>query len=292
MAQSATIAEALRLATEELRQASVPDPQLAAQSLLAEALGCDRTYLIVNFRETLTEQILGQYGELVARRAKGEPLQYITGRQEFFGLSFEVTPDVLIPRPETELIVEEVIRLAHQTEADDHNSHWLIVDVGTGSGCIAVTLAREIGQAQVVATDISPAALRVARRNATRYQLATRVGFVAADLLDVFSEGVSADFITCNPPYITAHEWLTLQREVRDWEPQIALTDGADGLGFYRRLLKDAPARLKAGGHLICEMGYSQDQLIADLIDPDVWNSQHTIADLQSIPRVLVLQRK
>ncbi|HMV50035.1 MAG TPA: HemK/PrmC family methyltransferase, partial [Blastocatellia bacterium] len=156
----ATIAETLKQAGERLRAAQVPNDLLDAQSLLAEALGQDRTYLIVNFNQQLDDELLTNYQALIERRAAGEPLQYITGRQEFFGLDFEVTPAVLIPRPETELIIEETIRLAQQHNLDQP----VIVDVGTGSGCIAVTLAREIEDAQVFACDISPAALRVAER--------------------------------------------------------------------------------------------------------------------------------
>src|ERR1051326_2351867 len=153
MPRTATIAETLRLATEKLRAAAVPNDVLDAQTLLAEALGCDRTYLIVNFNQELSDETLEKYERLITRRASGEPLQYITGHQEFFGLEFEVTPDVLIPRPETELIVEEAIRLVSKIAASNLKWQPLIIDIGTGSGCIAVTLAREISRARVIASD-------------------------------------------------------------------------------------------------------------------------------------------
>ncbi len=291
MSQSLTIAETLRRAAEKLRAASVPDPQLAAQSLLAEALGCDRTYLIVNLQQRLSDPILAKYEGLIARRAAGEPLQYIVGHQEFFGLDFEVTPDVLIPRPETELIVEEVLRLVQQAAASNHKWRPLIVDIGTGSGCLAITLARELSNAVVIASDISLAALAVARRNAARHNLTDRIRLVAADLLEAFLNEPFADFIISNPPYVAAHELASLQREVRDWEPRIALTDAADGLSFYRRLFKEAPPRLRPGGFLICEMGYAQAEEITALVDRSVWSEPRILADLQAIPRTIVLQR-
>jgi release factor glutamine methyltransferase len=287
MAPSKTIAETLKAASEHLRDASVPNDLLDAQTLLAEALGQDRTYLIINFNQELSGDVLSNFQAMVERRAAGEPLQYITGHQQFFGLDFEVTPDVLIPRPETELAVEETIRLVQQNRI----ANPVIVDVGTGSGCIAVTLAREVGDARVIASDLSLAALRVARRNARRNSVADRVEFIAADLLDAFADYGFADFILCNPPYVAEEEMPTLQREVRDWEPRAALTDGDDGLSFYRRLLKDAPVRLKSGGHLICEMGYTQSEKISAMVDREVWTEPRLLDDLQGIPRTIVLKK-
>jgi len=278
-----TIAETLKRASEHLRASSVPNDLLDAQTLLAHALGKDRTYLIVNFNQQLSEDEQTSYQSLIARRAAGEPLQYITSRQEFFGLEFEVTPDVLIPRPETELIVEEVIRLSQLPRP-------AILDLCTGSGCIAIALAREIGAARVVAGDISTAALQVARRNAARHNL--RVAFIASDLLEAFADQPLADFITCNPPYVVAREMATLQREVRDWEPRIALTDFGDGSSFYRRLLVDAPSRLRPGGYLLCELGYTQSEAISTMADQTVWEQPHLLDDLQGIPRTLVLKRR
>jgi release factor glutamine methyltransferase len=283
-----TIAETLQRASEHLRDASVINDVLDAQSLLAEALGRDRTYLIINYSEQLTDDALAKFQSLIARRASGEPLQYITGRQEFFGLEFEVTPDVLIPRPETEIIIEETIRIAH----DNRLVHPTIVDVGAGSGCIAVTLARELDRSRVIATDVSPAALRVARRNATRHGLDPRINFVAANLLDGLREDPFADFIISNPPYVSENEMPSLQREVREWEPLIALTDFGDGLSFYHRLLDAAPLRLNPGGYLICEMGYTQSAAIMRTIDPAVWREPQLLDDLQGIPRTIVLQKR
>ena len=277
----ATIAETLREATGRLREAAIPNDVLDAQTLLAYALGCDRTHLIINYREELPEEPARKFADLIERRAKGEPLQYITGRQEFFGLEFEVTPDVLIPRPETELIVEETIRLAQEIEKP------IIIDVGTGSGCIAVALARELPGARLIATDISPAAIEVARRNAGRYDL--EIDFRVTDLLP--DDVPPADFVVSNPPYIAESEMSGLQREVRDWEPGPALTDFGDGLEFYRRLLTEAVHRLKPGGRMILELGFSQAEQVTGMIDPGRWNLENLLNDLQGIPRTLVLQR-
>lgn len=284
---AATIAETLKQASEQLRAARVPNNVLDAQTLLAEALGKDRTYLIVNFNQQLDDDLLATYQSLVQRRSTGEPLQYITGHQEFFGLEFEVTPDVLIPRPETEIIVEETIHLVQH----DNIAAPVIVDVGTGSGCIAVTLAREIEEARVIACDISLAALQVARSNAVRNKVEERVQFIESDLLAAFDEEDFADFIISNPPYVAAKELPALQREVHDWEPHIALTDHGDGLSFYRRLLQDAPRHLKSGGYLICEMGYTQSEAVSAMVDPAVWEEPRLLDDLQGIPRTLVVRK-
>lgn len=287
----ATIAATLTQAGQQLRAASVPNDVLDAQALLAEALGKDRTYLIVNFNQQLSGELLSRYQTLIERRALGEPLQYITGHQEFFGLEFLVTPDVLIPRPETEILVEETIRLVHQNNIPEP----VILDVGTGSGCIAVTLARELPMAHVIACDISAEALTVARRNAARQGLEDRMQFIESDLLSAFPEAFFktgfADFILSNPPYVAVNELPGLQREVRDWEPHIALSDFADGLSFYRRLLAEAPARLKPGGYLICEMGYTQSEAVSVMIDRRVWDETRLLDDLQGIPRTMVLRK-
>jgi release factor glutamine methyltransferase len=287
----ATIAEALKEAGERLRAGSVPNDLLDAQTLLAEAGGFDRTYLIINFNQQAPEDLLSKFRAMVNRRAAGEPLQYITGHQEFFGLDFEVTPDVLIPRPETELIVEETIRIVQQEWRRDGVARPVIVDVGAGSGAIAVALARELGDARLIASDISEAALRVARRNAARHGLGARIGFVVSDLLDAFAVEDFADFILSNPPYVSEEEMPSLQREVRDWEPRLALTDSKDGLSFYHRLLEDAPSRLKPGGHLICEMGYMQSERISAMVNRQVWEEGRLLDDLQGIPRTIVLRK-
>ena len=279
-----TIAETLKAASLQLKNAEVPNDVLDAQTLLAYTINQDRTYLIIHFNDPLSEEKINKYQSFITRRATGEPLQYITGRQEFFGLEFEVTPAVLIPRPETELIVEETLLLSQNI------AQPLIIDAGTGSGCIAIALARELENAVIIATDISAEALEVASRNAAKHGVENRVNFINCDLLNGIPKNTKADFIVSNPPYITPEEIATLQREVRDWEPHTALTDYADGLNFYRRLLVEAGEFLQPEGYLIFEMGYEQVERIGALIDREFWSEPKILLDLQGIARTMILQ--
>lgn len=280
MSSALTIAETLQEAARRLREAGVPNDLLDAQTLLCFTLGRDRTWLIINYREAVAESDREVYTRLIARRATGEPLQYITGRQEFFGLDFAVSPAVLIPRPESELIVEEVVRLGWPAP--------LIVDVGTGSGCLAVAIAREIPTARVIAIDIAAEALAVARQNAVSNGVAAQIEFVRGDLLDPLT--TRASIIVSNPPYIAASEMDGLQREVRDWEPRGALTDEGDGLGFYRRLLRTAPDHLLPGGYLICEIGYQQADALRSLVESAIWDGPRFLTDLQGYERTMVVR--
>ncbi len=280
MSSPPTIAETLQDAARRLREAGVPNDLLDAQTLLCFTLGRDRTWLIINYREAMAESDSEVYTQLIARRATGEPLQYITGRQEFFGLDFAVSPAVLIPRPESELIVEEVVRLGWPAP--------LIVDVGTGSGCLAVAIAREIPTARVIAIDIAAEALDVARQNAVSNGVAAQIEFVNGDLLGPLT--TRASIIVSNPPYIAASEMDGLQREIRDWEPRGALTDEGDGLGFYRRLLRTAPAHLEPGGYLICEIGYQQAAAMRSLVESAIWDGPRFLTDLQGYERTMVVR--
>jgi release factor glutamine methyltransferase len=279
-----TIAETLKAASLQLKNAEVPNDILDAQTLLAYTIKQDRTYLIIHFTDQLPEEIIPIYQSFIARRCTGEPLQYITGRQEFFGLEFEVTPAVLIPRPETELIIEETLRLAENIDEP------LIIDAGTGSGCIAIALARELPNAKILATDISAAALEIANKNALKHGVQNQIQFIHCDLLNGILKNTKADFIVSNPPYIAPEEIATLQREVRDWEPHNALTDFADGLNFYRRLLIEAVEFLQPEGYLIFEMGYEQAEKISSFVDRKIWSQPITLQDLQGIPRTMILQ--
>ncbi|NBO63259.1 MAG: peptide chain release factor N(5)-glutamine methyltransferase [Acidobacteria bacterium] len=285
MSTPATIAETLQEAARRLRGAGVPNDLLDAQTLLCHTLNRDRTWLIINYRETTQAEAHAEYVGLVERRAGGEPVQYITGKQEFFGLDFMVTPAVLIPRPESELIIEETIRIVAE-------AGWktpTVVDVGTGSGCLAVVIAREVPTARVIAIDISGEALRVAQTNARLNGVEERIEFIEGDLLNPLSQ--NAHLIVSNPPYIASSEMATLQREVREWEPRLALTDEFDGLSHHRRLIDTAPEKLKVGGYLICEMGYQQAGPIRQIFDqgaPNVWDGPRLLTDLQGIERTFV----
>ena len=224
---------------------------------------------------------------LVERRLGREPLAYIVGRQEFWGLSFQVSPAVLIPRPETELIVETALALF--PKADERLS---IVDVCTGSGCVAVALATELPQAHITATDISPAALSVARLNAAAHGVADRVHFCRADLF----EGVDRrpfDLIACNPPYVADGDRRGLQPEVRDHEPEVALFGGAKGIDVVERVIRNAPARLRPGGVLLVEFGFGQDQDVEDIVgSTEGLELVELRRDLQGIARTAVARRR
>ncbi len=245
-----SIAEAILQAAHELRKAGVPEPRREAGSLMGHALQRDRSFMLAHADDLITTEQEERFREYLEGRMKGKPLQYITGRQEFFGLEFEVNGDVLIPRPETELLIETALKLT--TGLD---SAPFICDVGTGSGCIPITLLHELRQfpaSRAIALDISEAALAVAKRNAARHGVAERIEFVVSDCFAELDRRVAQfDLIVSNPPYVRADAIEDLQREVRDFEPRVALEAGADGLSIVRRLLKDAGGFLKPGGHLL-----------------------------------------
>jgi release factor glutamine methyltransferase len=285
---SISIAEALREASEILRNSGVPEPRREAGSLLSFILDKDRTFLISHTEDQISDEILIQFKESIERRAGGEPLQYITGVQDFFGREFRVTPDVLIPRPETELLVEAAIEVSGGA-----GSAPFICDVGTGSGCIAITLLCEIKNARAVAIDKSPAALEVAKLNALNQSVAGRVTFAVSDCFNSLDAGeYQFDLIVSNPPYVSAAIINGLQREVKDHEPLVALSPGPDGLSIIRRLLIEAPAFLKSKGHMIMEIGFDQGDSVKGLVDEDVWALLEIRPDLQGIPRIVVLQKK
>lgn len=283
-----SIAQCLREATQVLNSAGVPEARREAGSLLAFVLGKDRTFLISHAEDLVADDRLGQFQEIVERRASGEPLQYITGVQDFFGREFRVTPDVLIPRPETELLVEAAIEVVGGPESSP-----LICDVGTGSGCIALTLLCEIRNARAVAIDKSPAALETAKLNARNLSVAERTVFAVSDCFDSLNVNeYQFDLVVSNPPYVSAASMAGLQREVRDHEPLIALSPGPDGLSVIRRLLDETPRFLKDQGHLIMEIGFDQGEAIKSLVNEERWHLVDIRPDLQGIPRIVVLQRK
>ena len=287
MAETFSIARAIVEAAQILRQAGVPEARREAASLIEHLTGCDRTFLITRAETALASADVRRLRGLVERRAAGEPLQYITGRQDFYGLDFEVTTDVLIPRPETELLVETALELLDKT-----SQRPLICDVGTGSGCIPIAILHERPQAQAVACDISWPALRVAARNAARHNVRERLALVASDCLDAI-DGERARFsmLVSNPPYVAEEALAGLQREVRDHEPRVALTPGGNGLAIIRRLINDAPRFLETGGHLLLEIGFDQHEAIAELIDSKVWELLDIHKDLQGIPRIVALKK-
>ena len=277
-----SISQALREAAAILQNAGVPEARREASSLLVFILAKDRTFLIAHAEDPVSEEMLLRFQESVERRAAGEPLQYITGVQDFFGREFRVTPDVLIPRPETELLVEAAIEVS--------GSSPFVCDVGTGSGCIAVTLLCELGKARAVALDKSPAALEIAKLNSRDHSVADRAEFLVSDCLDALDpRDYQFDLVVSNPPYVSASMLPGLQREVRDHEPLIALSPGADGLKIIRRLIKETPAFLKPNGHLLMEIGFDQGEAVTELVKETAWQLLEIRPDLQGIPRIVVL---
>jgi release factor glutamine methyltransferase len=278
--------ERLAGARTTLTQAGIgaDEAALDAEVLARHVLDCDRATLLTRARDPLPSAFNRLFQALVSRRARREPLAYIVGHREFWGLEFDVTPAVLIPRPETELIVEEALASLPRRDAVRR-----IVDVGTGSGCLAVTLAVEFPAARITATDTSHDALAVAYRNADRHNVIGRITFVQTDVLNEVAG--AADLIVSNPPYVPAGDAATLQPEVAGYEPAEALYGGADGLDVIRRVLGSAPPLLAAGGWLIMEFGFGQEAGVRDAAQRANWTVVRIRSDLQGIPRVAVLRR-
>jgi release factor glutamine methyltransferase len=291
--------QALHSATAQLEAAAVEEPRFHAEVLVFHVLTCDRAHLFAHPERELTSAELAQYEQLVARRAAGEPLQYLTGHQEFWKADFLVTPAVLIPRPETEHLIEEVLALI-QLEAQAGNAalpvadarRLKLIDVGTGSGAIAITLARELPQAEVHAVDLSPDALQVARLNAERLvpeNMGARVHFAQSDVLASIPRDASFDFVVSNPPYVGRNEADKVQDVVKHYEPPMAVFAGDDGLDVIRRLIPQAWEALRPGGWLLIEIGYTQSESVRALLGG--WQAVHTVADLAGIPRVMVARK-
>jgi release factor glutamine methyltransferase len=292
---------ALRTGISQLREKQVASYTLAAELLLLHVLRRDRAWLYAHPEEPINSQGLDTYLSLIARRANGEPTQHLTGKQEFWSLEFEVTPDVLIPRPETEHVIEVALdRLALRElragrPQKTNGEGFLIADIGTGSGCLAIALAKELPAAMIYATDISPAALAIARRNAVRHGVADRIHFLESDLsqslgADDAKESVF-DLIVSNPPYIPAHDANTLAREVRDHEPPIALYGGEEGYELYAGLIALAGLHLKPSGIFVAELGHDSLAAVQALLDARRWAAVGVSNDLAGIPRVIAAER-
>lgn len=284
--------DALSSAIDNLTAAHVGSPRMNAELLLMFTLGCDRAYLFAHPERELTVEEQTRYKEALTRRARGVPAQYITGHQEFWGMNFIVTPAVLIPRPETEHVVETVLYLSKgvndRGRASSPGFVRRMVDVGTGSGCIALALAKELPQVEIHATDNSPAALEIARANAARHQLENRVHFHETDLLQGLNPG-TFDFVVSNPPYVGESEEDQVQLEVRKFEPRTAVFAGPTGLEVIERLILQARIALKPGGWLVMEISGS----IADAVKQTLsgWQQVQVTNDLQGIPRVAAAQK-
>lgn len=284
-----SVRSALRDAMGSLEAAKVPSHALAAELLLMHAVRCDRAWLYSHPEVAIGDQALQSFLELVTRRAQGVPTQYLTGKQEFWGLEFEVTPAVLIPRPETEHVVEVAMERLGEARREER---LRLADVGTGSGCIAIALAREFKNAEILATDISSAALEVARRNAERHGVSEQIRFVECSLLNTTAvEGRRFDLIVSNPPYVARNEEAQLQREVREHEPQQALFSGAAGTEIYEQLIAGTEEKLRSDGSLVVEIGYGACEKVRAMLNSAAWKDIRIQNDLAGIPRVLSAQR-
>lgn len=307
--------QALATAIERLDAADVGSPRMNAEVLLMFVLGADRAYLYAHPERELTAQEAARYEEVLAQRATGMPSQYITGHQEFWGLDFVVSPAVLIPRPETEHLVEAVLELARGVRRRK------LVDVGTGSGCIALALAHELPDAEVYAVDLSVEALEIARANAARLQLDKRVRFLQCNVLDPvfdknhlvipsedvspgrepalslskgshFSEFCDFDFVVSNPPYVAFSEADKVQKSVQEFEPTMAVFAGLHGTDVIVPLIEQAHRALKPAGWLALEIGYSMRDEVLNLLSPTMWEDVRVMPDLQGIPRVVAARKK
>ena len=310
------IRAALKEGMAQLRAAQVPSHTLATELLLMHALGRDRAWMYGHPEELLGPSVAEKFLALIARRAAGEPVQYLTGKQEFWGLEFEVTPAVLIPRPETEHVMEVALARLGERGIKIHmdtgapREKLRVADAGTGSGCLAVALAWELPHAEVFATDISAPALEVARRNAARHGAVDRIHFLQCDLLtglensDVNSVGArhavpasaqrksQFDLIVSNPPYIARNDADQLQREVRDHEPHAALFGGPTGIEMYQRLIGQARDLLRHRGILVLELGHDSAEYVRGIFEAQsAWTNVSITMDLAGVPRVLAAER-
>jgi len=318
--KSLDVRTALKQGIHLLREAHVPSDTLAAELLLLHVTRRDRTWLYAHPEEILDPEIIASYFSLLRRRAAGEPTQHLTGKQEFWGLEFEVTPEVLIPRPETEHLIEVALDRLAVRELRASRDHKLtgegltIVDIGTGSGCIAISLAKELPDAKIYATDVSPAALAMAQRNATRLGFSNRITFLESNLLQAFPSSAASsphrspvcpepaervtnhqsllfDLIISNPPYIARKEFSNLPIEVRDHEPTSALYGGEEGYELYGQLIPEAARHLKPSGLLVLELGHDSLPAVRPLLEFPQWTNLLVTNDLAGIPRVLSAER-
>jgi release factor glutamine methyltransferase len=277
-----TLGRLLTWTTDYLRDHGSDSPRLDAEVLLAHAIGCERIALYTRFGEAAADAAREQFRELVRRRAAGAPVAYLVGHKEFFSLDLDVGPDVLIPRPDSEFVVLEFLRIFKATP------QVTAIDVGTGSGNLSVAIAKQHAGARLRAIDISPAALAVARRNAERHGVANRIEFLEGDLFGPLSADSQVDCVVSNPPYIAAGEISKLPVGVRDFEPHLALAAGETGLEVVAAIIAAAPSRLRPGGQLILEIGAPQEADVRRLIETQgAYAIQPTIHDYAGHPRVI-----
>ncbi len=276
-----TVAEGLRDGAKLLQENSIAEPESEAVLLMGHALKRDRAFIYAHpeYRLSAVESIL--FKAVIRRRSSHEPFQYITGRQEFYGLEFYVTPDVLIPRPETEILVEAAIKQFREQE------QFKFLEVGIGSGCISVSILANLPRANALGSDVSYKALVVAGNNAEANRVSDRLELQISNVYESVDDR-EFDLIVSNPPYVADPDLPALQREVRDFEPKTALSGGPDGLDIVRRIIAGAPKLLKTNGMLMMEIGWDQSERVSKIFDASSWKSIEMLPDLQGIPRIVV----
>lgn len=276
-----TIKDIIVKYSKELEEIS-PTPRLDVETLLQKVLGVDRLYILLNLERVLSEDEEQLFNKFINERLNNRPIAYIVGNREFMGLDFFVKEGVLIPRPDTEVLVEEVIKLAKKKDAKN------ILDIGTGSGAITVSLAKYLENVKVTSVDISDIALEIGKRNAISNEVNDRINFVKSDLFTNIDKETKFDIIVSNPPYIKREVIDTLDKQVKDYEPYNALEGGVDGLDFYRAITKQAKNYLKKGGILAYEVGHDQSEDVSKLMEMDGYTNIYTLKDLQQIDRVVI----
>ena len=276
-----TIKDIIVKYSKELEEIS-PTPRLDVETLLQKVLGVDRLYILLNLERVLSEDEEQLFNKFINERLNNRPIAYIVGNREFMGLDFFVKEGVLIPRPDTEVLVEEVIELAKKKDAKN------ILDIGTGSGAITVSLAKYLENVKVTSVDISDIALEIGKRNAISNEVDDRINFVKSDLFTNIDKETKFDIIVSNPPYIKREVIETLDKQVKDYEPYNALEGGVDGLDFYRAITKQAKNYLKKGGILAYEVGHDQSENVSKLMEIDGYTNIYTLKDLQQIDRVVI----
>jgi len=282
-----TVLESINLSTQYLAQKGIESPRMNSELLLADILNCKRLDLYLSFERPLSEDEMKKYRECIRRRGNFEPLQYVIGKVEFYGLELKVSPSVLIPRPETELLVENVL---NQFSKDQR---LIILDIGSGSGNIAIALAVHLPQSKIVSTDISEEALLIAKENSERHGVSERIKFVRHDILrNDLNNFPMFDIVVSNPPYVSKKNYSTLQKEIKNFEPAIAITDEGDGYTFYREISAKASVKLKENGKLFFEIAQGQSEVVVEFMTKNNFKNIGVTKDYQNIDRVIFGERK
>ena len=288
--QTWTIQKLPNWITEYFTEKGLDSPRLAAELLLSHVVGLKRIELYTQFDKPIAKQQLDQLHKLVKRAGQSEPIEYLTGKTEFYSLQFGVTSDCMIPRPETELLAERAIKFLQSRPGSQ-----LVCDIGTGTGCIAIAIARNCPDVRIIATDICDAALAVAAENVEKHQLQDRIELLCGDLFEPIARrlgGDKFDLIVCNPPYVSTAEYEGLEKNVKDYEPKLALLAGRDGLDVHRRIIEEVDAFLKTDATLMLEIGYNQGQAVRKLLEESGWFAEIQIEkDFNNNDRIAIAKK-